>query len=92
MRRFEERDEPRSPSPDKNNKTERMTRRLPLDKAPLAVSVACDSRFVLVGSRGGIVARYDKDSLTDSAALERKKPDAIYKAQTNNSNVRSASQ
>ena len=84
MRRFEETEELRSP--ERSTKPDRFPRRIPLDKAPLALSVACDSQFVLVGLRGGIVARYDKDSLTDTTA-ERRKPDALYKAQSITSNV-----
>ena len=54
-------------------------RKVPLDKKPLTLSVACDSRFVLVGMRGGNVERFDQDSLNDTNA-ERRKPDAIYKS------------
>ena len=37
--------------------------RLELDKPPLSVSTAFDSGFLLVGSKGGIIARYDRDTM-----------------------------
>ncbi len=82
MRQFEEKEETTPSSPERRPR-DSVPRRIEMERTPLAVSVACDSSYILVGQRGGIVARYDLDSLLQPS--DHKKPDGLYKPQSGSS-------